>query len=86
MITEATQPIPGWLGHAEPFRMESDYRPSSTIRRFLTGTPSIVAMRVLESSIDLFDGIDISAVRSKSAALTDLFIRLVDERSPKPKS
>ncbi|MEK7252499.1 MAG: kynureninase [Actinomycetota bacterium] len=82
LITEATQPIPGWLGHAEPFRMEPDYRPSSTIRRFLTGTPSIVAMRVLESSIDLFDGIDISAVRAKSAALTDLFIRLVDERSP----
>ena len=45
LITEATQPIPGWLGHAEPFRMEPDYRPSSTIRRFLTGTPSIVAMR-----------------------------------------
>jgi kynureninase len=39
-----TQPIMGWMGHAEPFLMGPGYRPAVGMRRFLSGTPAIVDM------------------------------------------
>ena len=79
-LGEATQPIPGWMGHADPFLMESEYRPSEGIRRFLTGSQPIISMRILDAALDAYDGADIAAVRAKGIALTDLFIELVDDR------
>ena len=34
-------PITGWLGHADPFAFEAEYRPAPGIARFQVGTPSI---------------------------------------------
>jgi kynureninase len=79
-LGEATQPIPGWMGHADPFLMENEYRPSEGIRRFLTGSQPIISMRILDAALDAYDGADIAAVRAKGIALTDLFIELVDDR------
>jgi kynureninase len=45
----------------------------------LAGTPSIVALQVLDTALGCFDGIDLAAVRQKGSALTDLFIRLADQ-------
>ena len=79
-LGEATQPIPGWMGHADPFLMENEYRPSEGIRRFLTGSQPIISMRILDAALDAYDEADIAAVRAKGIALTDLFIELVDDR------
>lgn len=79
-LDRAANPIPGWIGHAEPFLMEEGYRPAPGIRRFITGTQPIVSMSLLATALDAYDGIDMSALRAKSVALTGLFIDLVDER------
>ncbi len=75
----ARQPLSGWWGHAVPFKFESSYRPVSGIRRFLVGTQSILGLKGVEAAMDLFDGVDIHAIRRKSQALCDTFIQLVEQ-------
>ena len=82
------QPLAGWWGHAAPFAFTPDYRPASGIGRYLCGTQPILSMTALECGLDsvlaaqnCVPGLDaMAALRSKSLALTDLFITLFDER------
>ena len=78
-------PLPGWMGHAEPFAFASDYRPALGIARFLTGTPSILALAALEAGIATFAGVAMADVEAKAAALCDLFIAEVERRCPQLK-
>jgi kynureninase len=79
---QLASPLSGWLGHAEPFAFEPDYRPAPGIARFQAGTPSILAMAALEAGLATFDGVSMSDLEAKSRALSDLFIALVEERCP----
>lgn len=78
------QPLAGWLGHAAPFAFTPQYRPAAGILRFACGTPSILAMSALDEGLKVFDAAEplggLAALRSKSLALTDLFIDLVGSR------
>lgn len=76
----ALQPVTGWWGHAAPFAFEPGYRPQHDIRQFLIGTQPIVSMALVEVGLDIHLAADMTAIRAKSMALTDLFIRLVEER------
>ena len=73
----ARQPLSGWWGHAAPFAFEQGYRPTGGVRRFLSGTQSILALKGVEAALDVFDGLDIAAIRRKSQKLCDTFIALV---------
>lgn len=73
-------PVPGWLGHAEPFAFEPVFRPADGIGSMITGTPHILQIAALESAVDIWLEIDMEAVREKSIALTEIFIALVEER------
>jgi kynureninase len=73
-------PLQGWMGHAEPFAFVDDYRPSEGILRFLTGTPSILAMAALEAGLDTFDGISMADIAAKSRKLSHLFVDEVEAR------
>jgi kynureninase len=74
------QPLSGWLGHRAPFAFDSGYAPAAGIERFAVGTPSILALAALDCGVDTVRAAGIDALRTKSVALSDLFIRLVDER------
>jgi len=76
----AQSPLSGWLGHAAPFDFAAEYRPAPGIARQLCGTPPILSLAALDAALDLFDGLDMRAVRAKSLALTGLFLDLADER------
>jgi len=77
---QGLQPVTGWWGHAAPFAFEPDYRPQHDIRQFLIGTQPILSMALVEVGLDIHRAADMEAVRAKSMALTDLFIRLVEAR------
>jgi len=77
---ELTNPLQGWMGHAEPFGFVDDYRPGEGILRFLTGTPSILAMAALKAGIDTFDGIAMNELEAQSRRLSQLFIDEVEAR------
>jgi kynureninase len=80
MQDEMRSPLQGWMGHAEPFAFEESYRPVSGMARFLTGTPSIIALAALEAGIDTFAGIAMADIEAKSRALLKLFIGEVESR------
>lgn len=71
-------PLQGWMGHAAPFAFEPEYRPAAGIGRFQCGTPPILSLAALDAALELFDGLDPAALRTKSQALGDLFLELVD--------
>ena len=74
------QPLAGWLGHHAPFEFVAEYRPAASIDRFAVGTPSIIALSALEVGVDTVLAADIDALRTKSIALTQLFVELVEQR------
>ena len=86
--SRSTQPLAGWFGHAAPFAFSPDYQPAAGITRYLCGTPAVLSMTALECGLDsvlaaqdVVPGQDgMAALRSKSLALADLFITLVEAR------
>jgi kynureninase len=74
-----SQPLAGWMGHRTPFAFAPHYEPAEGMRRMLAGTPAILSTQALEAALTAFEGVDLHAVRVKGVALTDLFIRLVDQ-------
>jgi len=75
-----SQPLSGWWGHATPFAMAPDFAPTQGIGRALCGTQPITSLALVECGLDVFAQTSMAAVRSKSLALTDLFIALVEQR------
>jgi kynureninase len=74
------QPLSGWHGHSAPFDFDVDYQPASGIGQFLCGTQPVLSMIALEEALKMWARVDMTALREKSMALTDLFIDLVEER------
>jgi kynureninase len=68
------------MGHSEPFAFDDDYRAAHGITRFLTGTPSILALAALDAGLATFDGIAMSDIAAKSRALSQIFIDQVEAR------
>ena len=77
---ELRPPLQGWMGHADPFAFDDDYRPADGILRFLTGTPSILALAALECGLATFDGIAMADIEAKTRALSQLFVEAVESR------
>ena len=77
---ELRSPLQGWMGHAEPFAFVDDYRPAQGMLKFLTGTPSILALAALEAGLATFDGIATRDVAAKSHSLSRLFVDEVEAR------
>lgn len=79
LIAEAQQPIWGWMGVKDSFRMGESYDPADSIRRFVSGTPPIVGMLPMQAMLELVERAGMPAIRAKSVALTTFAIELYDE-------
>jgi kynureninase len=77
---EARQPLSGWWGHARPFAFEQGFDAAAGIRRFQCGTQGVLSLRALKGALDVWNEVDMHAVREKSIRLADLFIELVESR------
>ena len=74
--------LSGWLGHAQPFAFDTNYRPGAGIERMRVGTPPVLQMAALEASLDIWDHVDMAALRAASLALSDQFIAGVEATCP----
>ena len=81
-VDAARPALSGWLGHAEPFAFDLDYRAGAKIERMRVGTPPVIALAALEAALDAWDEVDMADVRRVSIALGDLFIAEVERRCP----
>ncbi len=73
-------PIKGWFGHNDPFEFNLHYRPARGIRKFLTSSPSVLAMKAVEPGLDLVLDAGIEAIRAKSMAQTQYLVDLAREK------
>ena len=74
--------LSGWQGHAAPFDFDLGYRPATGAERMRVGTPPILQLAALEASLDIWDTVDMAALRDASLALTDQFIAGVEATCP----
>jgi kynureninase len=77
---QAVSPLAGWLGHARPFAFVPNYEPAPGIARFICGTPQVLSLVALDVALGAWEGVTMDAVRSKSVALCELFVSLVETR------
>jgi kynureninase len=73
-------PLSGWWSHASPFAMAPSFAAADGIVRALCGTQPVVSLALVECGLEIFEETDMQALRTKSLALTDLFIELVESR------
>jgi kynureninase len=59
--------------------MAEHYSPSDGIRRFLSGTPSIIGMLAMQDMLALIEQAGLSEIRAKSIALTEFAIDVSDQ-------
>ena len=72
------QPVWGWFGQADQFAMGQGYQPADGIRRFATGTPTMLGMAAVDEGVELLAEAGMPALRAKSTALTELVVALHD--------
>ena len=68
------------MGQARPFDFGLHYEPAQGLRRFLTGTPAILALAAIEPGVDLLLEASMERVRAKSVRQTDYLISLWQSR------
>jgi len=81
-IDQCQPALSGWLGHEAPFAFDPDYRPGSGIERMRVGTPPVLQMAALDAALDIWDRVDMAALRAASVALTERFIAGVEAQCP----
>ena len=70
----------GWMGHADTFAFEPDYRPGAGADRFLVGTPAVLANAAFSAAAQLWQEVDPLALDQRHRSLTDTLIQLFDEQ------
>jgi kynureninase len=77
-LQELVKPgLAAWMGHAAPFDFADEFDPAPGMARYRSGTPSLLAFAALEGALQVWEGIDMLAVRSKSQLLSELLIERV---------
>jgi kynureninase len=76
---EFHNPVAGWFGREDPFGFAIDYQPAPGLRRFLTGTPPVLSLALVEPGVDLLLEAGLDRVRKKSVAQTEYLIGLWEE-------
>jgi kynureninase len=74
--------LSGWMGHEAPFAFDLDYRPARGIDRMRVGTPAILSLAALHTALEVWDGVDMNALRRRSIVLSERFIKEVEARCP----
>lgn len=82
-LADSVQPaLSGWLGHRQPFEFDLSYRPGQGIERMRVGTPPVIQLTALEVAMELWEGIDMQALRRASLALQEQFIEEIEAKAP----
>jgi kynureninase len=76
--TALRQPIQGWFGQEDMFAMGPAYIPRADVGRFQTGTPPILGLVAVESSVRLLAEAGIDRARRRAEVLTRLVVDLFD--------
>ena len=71
-----SNPLAGWMGQRDLFNFELEYRPAMGIRHFLTGSPPIVSLSLIEPGVDRLLEAGLDNLRAKSLRQSEYLINL----------
>lgn len=69
-------PIAGWMGQKNLFNFEAKYQPATGLRGFLTGTPPVLSLSLIETGVDLLLEAGMDRLRAKSIRQSEYLIAL----------
>lgn len=69
-------PIAGWMGQHNLFGFDLDYSPAAGMRRFLTGTPPVISLALIEPGVELLLEAGMERLRAKSVRQSEYLIAL----------
>ncbi len=69
-------PISGWFGHRKQFHFDTEFEPASGIDRYLTGTPSVLSLAMIEPGVDLALEAGIESICAKSQSQSEYLVSL----------
>jgi kynureninase len=72
-------PLTGWMGQRDLFAFSPDYAPAEGLRHFLTGTPTVISLALMEPGLDLLIEAGMPALRAKSVLQTEYLVGLWEE-------
>jgi len=72
-IKNLKSPIKGWFSHHKPFDFSSEYKESNSINKFSNGTPNIISMSTLKSSLNHTIDATTNYLEIKSCTMFDYF-------------
>jgi kynureninase len=72
------QPIWGWFGQRDQFRMGPAYDPAPGVGRFLAGTPPMLSVIPVGAGVEVLAEAGVERLRRRSMALTELLRELWD--------
>ncbi|HLZ62418.1 MAG TPA: kynureninase [Ktedonosporobacter sp.] len=72
-------PIAGWFGKKNSFDFDLQYQPAPGLLHFLTGTPPILSLSLIEPGVDLMLEAGMENLRAKSVQQTEYLIGLWEE-------
>ena len=75
---ELRVPIQGWFSQKDQFTMGPFFEPADDIRRFQIASPSIIGMRMIQSSFKMIEEATISAIEHKANVGTEMMVALFD--------
>ena len=76
----AAPALAGWMGHAAPFDFVPDYAPATGMDRMQVGTPPILSLSALDAALEVWEGVDLAALRARSIALSESFVTALEGR------
>jgi len=73
-------PIKGWFSHSDPFDFSKTYVQSESMNKFSSGTPHIISMSTLDSSLDVTINATTKKIENKSIDLYNFFTEIFNDR------
>jgi kynureninase len=71
-----SNPITGWMGQQNLFGFELAYRPAAGLRRWITGTPPVLSLALVEPGVDMLLEAGLDRLRTKSEQQSEYLIGL----------
>lgn len=78
-LKKLKSPIKGWFSHNKPFEYSNEYIESNSIEKFSNGTPHILSLTTLKTSLDITIEATTEKLSIKSANLFDFFLSIYND-------
>ena len=82
-LRKLKSPIRGWFSHDKPFEYSNEYNESNSIEKFSNGTPHILSLSTLKTSLDITIEATTEELNIKSAKLFDYFVSIYIDKLKK---